>query len=301
METIKPTAVFTPFSGRVEIRMYGKPHNWSLKGINSEADLEANSALRDDLMSVALESGSWDIFCPDASKFNVKVCTYTELENIIPLAGTFTPKLWRGREAEGIVLPDPKGNGGKNPVGLPAVEGAWFATADCAVVVLHSSVTGKTVAFHAGRDSLIERAFVMRGKQKRDHASVVDAAMAQFTLYEKCFLRAFICGATRAHFHQNDPAHAEYNGKLREYLSEKYPDSYGESLSGDLEVSIQSIIVTQLIRRHTVIDTDIGLDCIDIDDHSAEGDHLWWSHQRWFQKGQEGVDGRNGIFVIRKW
>ena len=298
---IKPTTVFTPFSGRVEIQMFGRPINWSLKNIRTEDDWNDNPILRDNLMGLALKTSVWDMFCPDISKFNATICCHSDLIVTIPLLGDLNPKLWRGFDAEGIILPEPNGTHAQHPFDFKTAEGAFFSTADCAVVVLHSPMTGKTVAFHAGRDSLIERSFIMTGKHEREFASVVDAAVAQFDDTELPVMRAFICG-TASNLVQplDNPEHAGYNLRLSEHMAIHYPTAITIS-NRKLFLSVTELIEQQLIAR-SISPSNIGTDCADVlSDRSKNGEYLWWSHQRWFQSGQSGPDGRNGILVIRKW
>lgn len=297
MNEIKPTAIFTPFGGRVEIRMFGKQTgDWSLKQLGTENEtffkerLSTVSHVLTDLRLVR-------IYAPRPKIFNAKI---NEVDDFYHSGATHVPSptettwLFTAVGEGAIVRDSSKLHEDFFPI-------TFFYTADCAVIVIHDPKTGRTVASHAGRDSVIDRSLILTGEKSRPCFSVVDSMLQFFE--DKSRVRAFICGGLSRHEHPlntNNPEHLQYNRAICEHFQGNFPNSF-KLRSGSLFISVINIIEEQLIS-HGVSPDNIGTDCSNtVDDNDETGEFTWWSHSRWYEEGKEGPDGRNGILVVRRW
>ncbi len=292
MNEIKPTAIFTPFGGRVEIKMFGRQTgDWSLKPLDYE---DKNKEILLNRIACITYPTIERVWAPRPSEFNARILEPIQMTNeaIGHYQGsekTHTMHiLWKG-PAEGVEIMSTK------------TCSAFFFTADCAVIVLSDRETGRTVASHAGRDSVLDRSVILNGEKSRSHFSVVDSMLEYFE--DKTRVRAFICSGLCMHEH---PLNAEkiehqiYNQNVLKYLQKKFPSSF--FVSGySLYISVINIIEEQLIGRGIKPD-NIGTDCSDpVNDKNERCEFTWWSHSRWLVEGQKGHDGRNGILVTRRW
>jgi len=293
-EIMEPTAIFTPFGGRVEIRMYGKQTgDWSLKPLDYEN--AGKEKLLNRIASITYPDIE-RIWAPRPTMFNALIVEPTKmtLRGIGHHRGaekTHTVCILCAGPAEGVEIMSPKNCA------------AFFFPADCAVIVLYDPESGKTVASHAGRDSLIDRQFLLTGNKSRKHISVVDAMIDAFSKdTDTSNLRAFICGGINAHPYQflPDSEHIIYNLVLLRFLGMTTPNAVNVK-QGIMYISITALIEEQLFG-HGIRPENIGMDCSDpVDDKDVSGKYTWWSHTRWLQEGHKGPDGRNGILIIRRW
>ncbi len=289
---MSPTAIFTPFDGRVEVRLFGRNGadvDWRIDALQQQADLEQKEALEQfsQLRHVALQAGIETVYAPNFSRCNAAVCEPGDFSERISLANSnFT--LIRGVEAEGCVL--------------PPHSGAWFSVADCHVIVAYNTGTHGVIAAHAGRDSLFDRATVVGDIEPTVRSrSVVDAIINAIRTGLSTEVKVFIAGGIGpAHF-THDPRHPRYAAANKALLAHFYStcgplSSGGYPASGCL--SIPEIIRQQFLRQGVEpynIATD-GSDTYSALD--ADNDYVWWSHRRAMALG--GHDGRNGVLVIRR-
>lgn len=99
-----------------------------------------------------------------------------------------------------------------------------------------------------------------------------------------------ICGIGKGIFHH--PPGIGDNEKLLAYL-QRWPCSVNAN-----NIYPHGFISGQFCR-HGLSSVQISDDDVCTHQDSQNGFNLWWSHKRWFDEGQKGVDGRNGILVIR--
>ena len=285
---VEPRAVFTPFGGRIHIIMYGKPHNWDRK---LGDDPEHYGNFFHQVFDATEDTGVSYIYTPRPKVFNAAIA---KKEDFHKKCGSQAILLaLGGKIAEGVEVYEPE-NGKQS--------GAYFSTADCAVVVLHDSETGTTVAAHAGRDSLLDRTLVATGEMGREHISVIDAMIDYMGKDRTGKYKAFICGAISAHRHllKTGLEYTNFNWSLLRFLDRTIPTAR-EVKEGVLYLSITELIEQQLIGSG-VLPYNIGTDCADpYSDRLSNDDYTWWSHSRWIEDGKSGLDGRNGVLVIRRW
>ena len=271
-----PTSKHDPFSGRVEIRLYGKPLNWS--------HADTNAATLERIADVAIEMKVHNLFAPKASAFNAKICLPEELNQAVYCGGT-PVKLKQGVEADGVVI----------PVG----EAFYLPSADCLTVVAIDPKSGMTIAAHAGRDCLMDRKRINgEGKSHPEHESVIDAIVAKFEAadvnpkYLKVYMTCGIGPKQFIHDYHHD-RYREANTKMVMDVIRKWGP---QCLDGDMmkgKLVLTEIVRAQLIR-HGVAPYNIGFDVVDTyADVDAEGKHLWWSYRR------EPGPGRNAVIIKR--
>ncbi len=296
-EKIAPTAIFTPFGGRVEIQMFGRQTgDWNIKELCETGQSTSPDDVGARIAKVTKENKIARILAPRPSIFNARIANCKEFVGITIEHDGWNPHFAYYKPAEGVEL------GLASDTKFWGYDAGFFYTADCAVIVLHDSKTGKTIASHAGRDSLVDRTHVETGEPGRNRSSVIDSMLHELYTVNKKDIRAFICGAIKAHPHYLNTSLSPniFNFKLLKFLEETTPNV--KSFSGDtMFLSILSLIEEQLIARGISSD-NIGTDCSDVvNDVDASGEHTWWSHTRWLSNVRIGPDGRNGILVVRKW
>lgn len=277
---IQATATFCLFGGRIEAHEFGRPHNWQLTGDESQ-DTIPRIAL------IAQEIGLKNIYAPRPSDFNGLVCTPDELGTPIQLGeGEDTPILWRGCDADGVVI--------------PAGAAFWLSSADCFTIIAHDPETGTTAAAHAGRDSVINRRRISDSseRQNRSFESVVDAIVARFSKEAVPRLKVFMtCGVGPESFGHPlaHPQAGEENRRLVEDILANWGPTCLSGNPSEGKICLSELIRLQFLALGTPahhIGYDAADTCTDTDEY---GEHLWWSYQR-------GDDlKRNGILVIRKW
>ena len=293
----KPTATFTPFSGRGEIYLFGPPHNWSIKTLDPET-LARIGAIADSLGVAAL-------YAPRPEKCNATICHPNDLTEVVKLPGS-QASLHRGTYADGVIL--------------PTNCAFWLSSADCQVVVVSHDVSGATVAMHAGRDSLFDRKLIETGVASREFNSVIDAAInrigtSEERLIKPSQLQAFITGGIGPEEFDHPYGHPAYGEANRRMVEKVIRDFGRDSVLGDPENGrlILSEIARVQMRTHGIPAYRIGFDGIDtfmdasfnarvmppqyasdMPERCMEG--AWWSNRRDSAQGGE----RNGMLYIRR-
>jgi copper oxidase (laccase) domain-containing protein len=271
-----PTAVYHPFSGRVEIRLYGKPNNWSLLNPPPET-------LRR-IGNLASAEGVYRLLAPKPSAFNARVCLSDDLTETV--MGNESVSIHRGVDADGAVI--------------PPGQAFYLASADCLTVVTLDPKSGMTVAAHAGRDCLFDRKRINGEGKSREHESVVDAIVARYEQanIQAKYLKVFMtCGISPKEFVHDfqDPKFGTANMKMCADVAHKWGL---RCLDGDMTKG--KLVLTEIVRaqfmKHGVDPYHIGFDIVDTyGDTDRYGNHLWWSHRR------EPGPGRNAVLVTRKY
>ncbi|MDP3735631.1 MAG: laccase domain-containing protein [bacterium] len=289
---MNPSAIFTPFDGKVEVRLFGRNGadvDWRIDAVRRQEELEHAEALEQfsQLRHVALQAGIDTVYAPDHSRFNAAICESEDFTERISLANSKFALL-RGPLAEGCVL--------------PPHSGAWFSVADCHVIVAYNTATHWVIAAHAGRDSLFNRAAIVGDIEPTVRsASVVDAIINGIRRGISAEIKVFVAGGIGPVHFTHDPRHPRYAVANKAILAHFYATcghlaSGGYPASGCL--SIPEIIRAQFQHRDiepSNIATD-GTDTYSALD--ADNDYVWWSHRRAVSLGQH--DGRNGVLVIRR-
>lgn len=268
----EPTARFLPFGDRVEIRLFGKPYDWSL----------ANPISLQELGWQARAFGLCELLAPSPRTCNAKIADPFYLQDAVH-AGEHV-KLFRGVEADGVPLQEE--------------QAAYFASADCLTIVAHDPCSGRTIAAHAGRDSLMDRRRISGKSPAREHESVVYAIADKFREY-KCDLsdlKVFMTCGIGPHDFEHPHDHPEYGDRNMDMVFDVI-HKYGiHCLQGDAKrgkLILKEIVRAQFVKRG-VCASNIGSDAIDTySDVYATGRPMWWSHRR------DGATGRNGIMVKR--
>lgn len=288
LKMVEPTAVFTPFDGKVQILLFGRPHDWSLRVHDGEQQPRPDTLNR--VMTVRSDYKINEIYAPMPATFNGVVCDPSDLNK--PVNETFTA-IRRGCDADGVVIR--KRN-----------DAIFIGSADCVTIVAYGiNREGKSILIpaHAGRDCLVDRGALDR-KTPRTHESVVFAIMEKMKTngVQPANIRVFLtCGiGPDALKHPYD--HVTWGTKnlaMIEYLIAKW------GMACIPEPDKGTISLTEIIRaqfnKAGVPSHNIGGDnCETYSTMNNDGEHFWWSHRRAIdlKQGPKEELKRNGVFVI---
>jgi len=177
-------------------------------------------------------------------------------------------------------------------------EAVGIASSDCPTIVARNVNSLKTVAAHAGRDSLYDRGRLEGGKSPRQYESVVDAIMRKLARdrIDSRNVRVFIaCGIRQRCFnHPTDRGDGrEWNARLVRHLQHRWGRAV-VSDDGSGCIDMQKLIRRQF-RDHGVDESQIDDDgrCTYEDMTKTDG-YAWHSHRR----DQDGK--RNFVLTIRR-
>lgn len=289
--------MFSLFEGAVMINMYGFPEDWSIKSLCNWEDRP--STIKERLAAIGYQSNIKTLVAPRPLEFNARILALGEnggseqmkciqCQNESWCVNLCVPK----KPFEGIVIPKTLRENGF---------ASYFYTADCAILILHDQKSGRTIATHAGRDSLIDRSYIEKGSENRRYKSVVDAAIACFEEKMRPNLHAFICGAIPKEFFGHDlhdPACGLRNQHLCRFLEKTYPDAITVE-NNMLFICLRTLIRLQLIR-HGIHPSAISADGINTVSDRENGEYMWHSHRRatcFTERVNYGK--RNGTLVYR--
>lgn len=280
MVTIKDAGLsYHLCSGRVSVYLFGRPWDWNIAG-------EEPGVVRAQLAGIADELNVANIYAPRPSMFNAQICDpgkLTEKHCLVERGNEWSSFLWRGVDADGVEVPEKSA--------------FWISSADCITIVTLDPETGKTIAAHGGRDSLLDRTRIATGKV-REFESAVDAIAARYSNAALKRLRVLLtCGIFPEHFdHRCDhPEHGPNNMRMVLDVLAKWGRTavYGDHFIGSLCLS--EIIRAQFLR-HGVQVHCISYDGVDTyGDLNRDGQPRWWSYRRGDGKK------RNGVLVVRSW
>ncbi len=273
---MKPILEIHPFSDeKITVAAYGKPDNWSLRAFrNGTPDEQKEIGMK--LSETAENAGVKKILLTFTWEFTGRMAERNELDQIYNLSNGVT--LQTGASAEGVEIKP----------------GEAFAVnlADCGVIVLHDTKSGRVWGAHAGRDSLWDRAHVLEGKPKRKFESIVHSLLAPFPFNEREHLEVFIgFGIHAENFSHpwNDASHGKDNEKMCCHFTDTLGWNFGESdeekQKGKLDIS--RIAACQFFDMEEVYNVKIFSD---IDPYT---DARFWSNRR-------GEKERNLILVSVK-
>jgi copper oxidase (laccase) domain-containing protein len=272
---------YDPFSQRISVYLFGRPLDWSInpKGKDYPHVLQRIGQLAEELEIQ-------QILAPRPALFNAEVCSTPDLSDFIRLGnGEQAPVLLRGKNADGAVI--------------EAQQGFWVSSADCITIIVHDPKNGQTIAAHAGRDCLVDRAR-LNDEESREFESVVHAIAARYSKKALKRLRVFItCGIGPEQFIHNcsDPKWGPKNTRMILDIQEKWGQN-GRVLQGSYlmgKICLSEMLRSQLISigvpaHHIAFD---GVDTYS--DTDKNGEPKWWSHRR-----GDGMK-RNGVLVVRNW
>lgn len=276
---IKPTRSLSLFKKTVTIHAFGRgTGDWKIGDFTQPENFKR-------VVEVARQFDVQKVWCPQVGSFNAQIAEPWQFE-----PDEFEPN--RSFEINGVrIMTRVKASG--CPVGNG--EAFFLASADCPIMVV-KDVAGEVVCAHAGRDELIERTWVLRGRAAyhRKFESVVDAVASHFghpMRYSDIFsgfgIRYDFC---------HDPAnekYAEYNSKLHDHIRKRCGSEIN-CFDREHNLRLELLIKQQWLRygvEHWKMTSDETCTKTDIDE---DDQFIWHSRSR-----DGDASGRNGIFVIR--
>lgn len=272
MEDIQPTCTWDLFGGAVKVVAYGAEHNWNYASASETADgvhlpevwhrtEELMGSLRNEY------TPNLRVLAPRPA-FNAQVCRPRDLTT------AWIPNLfYRGVDADAVVLER-------------SGQAYALASADCAMVLIRNPATGEVAACHAGRDSLLDKQYVLNPKgHPRSFESIVDAACMSLSSNEQDWydFQAHVGMAIGPdHFAHpwNHPTYGDSNRRLIEHLS----NCWGESVVKG-GVDLGKIDLVELIRLQLIMlgfsESNISFDGVDtFADEGEDGQPIWHSNRR---------------------
>ncbi len=300
MNKYPPTAIAIPVIGKVEIRLFGKPDDWSTNALQMNEEAAngrfepKNEGLRVywRIHEVCHDSNVEEIFAPNPWACNSSIANEHDFkksiqmpQSTIPPDHNFLTIIRNDVEADGAVISPNKG--------------FWIGSADCPTI----AVCGKgkyIIAAHGARDSLCDRVLLESGKVSKKFPSVVDAILVEFKkLGERLKdIRIHIaCGVYPDNFLHSldDPKHGSFNRKLIEYfLSGKNCQNV---LIGPLKegrIDLVSVIKNQFANH------GVESHRISSDGYNTYGDRQKDSFYLWHSFSRDETKARNGVLVINR-
>lgn len=280
----------------VRVLGFGYPHDYNLRELKIEQHLRApqNQLVVDTLSVIARKHNVRSFLAPKVLNNQNEFCHEFKKKPAVE-KGFFLPftdtTLYRDFTAEGCVLQ--KG------------EAFVMPAADC-IVAVGKLTNGTVVAFHAGRDSLYDKAIAIEGSILYQCASVVDAMYSYLIegndtdryLLENSkwqFLPSISPGPHFAH-PWDDPVRGQNNEKVTTHLIRDYGGEVVLNHPSLGEFDLQEILTKQLCNY--------GVDRLDIARSSectykdeCAGQHTWHSNRR--DQGKSRM--RNLFVVINNW
>ena len=270
---IKPIKIYRPFNG-IEIKLFGKPDDWNL------SRHKFGSVVLNRVANITEMSGVKNILAPRPSMFNAKICDSKDLIERLEIGRGI--KLFRGCDADGVPLK--KG------------EAFWLSSADCPTIIVTDIKSGKTIAAHGGRNSLMDSVKITTGKKSRKNESVIDSIMSRMKGVNKSDIRAFIVSGVRPEnfkHRYSDKNRGVYNKLMVEYVIDKWGRRCVVGEPKDGRISLVEIIKSQFVgygvKRSQIKSTPIHT----YEDRDKKGNYVWWSNRRGDKLK------RNGVLVIK--
>jgi len=277
---IQPTTRHQLGGGAVRVLCFGlATGDWRLyPNLDTDLSWQQLSKVRMLAQANGIADPNRDLICLDAREFNAEIVN--------------------GKKVGGSVV---KADG----VALQPGQGVFLATGDCPTIVARAREAGHTIVAHAGLKSLVDQPLIETGQRSREDGSVVDTIMKHFSSWTKDLEVGIYCGIGWRSFHhytEGQPTNTEKteaNRRLINYLGCRWGDTFlGPEPMG--QINLAGLIVEQF-ANHGVSRHQIKWDRVDTAyDRNNDGQtKRWWSHRRWFDEGQNGPDGRDGVFVFR--
>lgn len=288
-EKVVPTRVCEMAGGAVRVCMFGCPIDYTRILKNPEGKKIIAGQARD--------LGVRKIFAPRATEANALVIDAN-------------PELFPEREVvDGVEI---FYGACVDGVRLTASKTAFFiASADCQTLVARFA-DETVVAAHCALNSLIDPATY--GKERgpnRAQGSVVDGIFSDNQFSQNSMTAAgLFCGIGPNEFEYRftDPVHGATNQKLINLIIARWgeetvlnADTPGRMMG---QINICEVVKSQMRRYGVPVDHGKfvcdGVDTYtDMTTDDDTGRSTWWSHRRWWDTGSRGIDGRNGVLVIR--
>src|SRR3989344_5073355 len=270
---IQPTVRLQPFGRAVSIFLFGTPENWRF----------TEPTAKQNILEFAADHGAQTLYAPDCTTFNARVLPADAMPR------SRAESLSSGRHiavSSGIQVDENE---------IRPREALFIATADCPTVCIYDPRTGKLVAAHAGRASLIDEK-ALDGGDEREPRSVIDAALALFEARSR--LQVFVtCGIRSTNFYHptDDAKYGDKNRRLLEHIRSSWGLECTPSALQVGRISLQLIIRAQCIKNGVSPD-NIAWDFIDtFDDRDEWHAYRWWSHRR---DGAAGLTRPNGGLLV---
>ncbi|MFA6536492.1 MAG: hypothetical protein WC250_01535 [Candidatus Paceibacterota bacterium] len=220
-------------------------------------------------------------YAPNASKFNRRIARLNEFDTCFHVDSS---NILRGTEVSGPVEKTPMVNGEADGIELPAWHSFMISSADCPTVILWSTETDKTVVFHAGRESVIDRVAIGQGFGTHLYQSVVRNALKSFQGERPKNLRFFItCGIAGRNFCHSvhEVTYGERNRSMIRYLTKHFGHEVFLG-SPDLGCLDLELLIARQFRSFGKVEPTVpfhdGLDTFG--DKDSSGDFALWSCRR---------------------
>ncbi len=219
-------------------------YDWSLRVLQRSGDEnihpEYSRMLGEALQSID-GTGPQQIYAPTPTRFNAKVILSSVLRHDAPIMLPCGIPLWRNLEmpADGTFL-------GPSEAGI-------FSGGGCGMVV--AALDGYVVFAHAGRESLLDREFVLsHGLRRGRPADLIDNMLDALCCTEEnagqCYMWFFYFIRPELFGHRlDDPTHTAYNAAAHVFLPEEFPNSFGYIKNGAIFIDLPQIARAQAMKR----------------------------------------------------
>ncbi|MFM2357565.1 MAG: Multi-copper polyphenol oxidoreductase laccase [Candidatus Parcubacteria bacterium] len=298
---VSPSYVRSCAQGRVEISVFGKPHNFR--------GLSQNTELLQSLVHHAHEHHIASLCLPMVSLFNA--CVAEGLSQFRKSRTVLETKVFEECFVDGVRIS--KG------------EAFFVASADCPTLVFSSPNKKYVVACHAGLKSLVDYNRIYHEGRIRTHQSVVDRALEFFRGDELNVSIGVVCGigAHAVEYSTTDKKYGTRNSMLVEYVFGQWggdcfapyidktrgdvsdnpklvrPSSLSQCLGGhiDLFALVRAQAEKRNVPRGQVLTDGICTYTTGSGSHGGK----FHSHRRQMQDGVKPEEGkRNGVLVMMK-
>lgn len=288
-EKVVPTRVCEMAGGAVWVCMFGCPIDYTRILKNPEG--------KKIIAGQARELGVRKIFVPRSTEANALVIDanpelFPESEVVDGV------EIFYGACVDGVRLITPK-------------TAFFVASGDCHTLAL-CSPDKTVVAAHCALKSLIDPGTYEKERgPNRMQGSVIDGIFSDNRFCQNSMTAAgLFCGIGPNEFEHcfTDPVHGATNQKLINLLIAQWgeetvlnADTPGRMVG---QINICEIVKSQMRRYGVPVDHGKfvcdGIDTYtDMTTDDDNGKSTWWSHRRWYETGARGIDGRNGVLVVR--
>lgn len=286
---VKPTATWQLENATA--MMWGCPTDWRTARLEKEGDQEKAPEVIELLCTLAIEYNVQRISSPNVSDFNSRFLSDTfQYPWKLSLPGSAC-KLHRGLRGDGFEIH--RGDAG------------IIAPADCAVIVV-TTPSGRVLMLHAGRDSLVDRAFLNTGIRAKPHESIIFAAWDELCRVDKEDARLsnwHILPSISAgeHFKHDwdDPKWGASNQRLVNYITRYKHDVVGRPKKLGV-IDVAALIAAQLTEFCGLSQDQITSDgrCT-YKEVAVDSSPIWHSNARAIHTGSD-PKARNLVVVINK-
>lgn len=274
-QVIVPTKTYSFFGGRVQGMACGKH-------VGDFGSHDVN--LLNMIGGYAARLGVRRVFMPNCARFNALTCSEQHFVEK-PIMTDSCVEFRSGVFLDGFFIDNPR-------------DACAFKTADCPTLVAYFPDKRVFVA-HAGLGSIVNLERI-KEKECRDHESVIDEVFRSWCGDVSQVRAEVVCGIQAQSFvHRfDDTKYGKFNQKLVAHVVHTYgsecisKNGPGDENAG--KIDLFKIIRAQL-KTWGVLPSHVQSDNV----NTADGACTWWSHRRWYDKGQRGPDGRNLVMFWR--